>query len=916
LRREGCTSIGGHYSPATGFVSVGDELRKDNLHSRWALIAGVSSATLLVATMAHAAGGPAGETVSGPSTPVSEVIVTAEKRPVNVQQAPMSIAVFTAKQRAIIGINDIQDFTNYTPGLTYSGQLDRPVIRGVARDTNNYLTDSGVAIYNDDLYSTTTFLAGRDDMLIDQVSVQLGPQGTLYGRNAIGGLINTISKKPTPTLTGEFRVGVGNYGYNKVEGTISGPITDNLSFRVSGYNVEQDQGYFKNLAGGTLGGVRHDPYGDFQLQYKGAHDDIWLDAYTFSFNGDRSSPGALIGTPTTGSYETSLVGPSELFFNPNFPYSGGAVPGSTVGMIPGYADNPTTNGNLRRTALSQGTDIHLNASYAFNFHWVHHFDGVDVKYVGGYSQLHYGVTTNDFLNGQSSITKYQVPIAPGGTCDQLNQYYGAGACAPLTVYPNQVYGFSTKSAWQSHELTFSSTDQSRLQWLGGIYYYDETDDNPQYESAPGQAQLATPLNPDTSAGAPNPSRRYLVLDYQDRIQSIAGYAQLDYKITDAIKLTGGVRYTYDKKTALEESRYIAFGPDLGGGINAGNLGELFPAVDITALDIDYNHYKGVTCAPYAVTSGQYAGDWARCLGDSSSAVTGTVGVEWTPDRDTLAYLRYNRGYKAFGLNAGYIGSNPEAAPEFVDDIELGFKKTFGDTFQINANAFYFNYQNQQVSVETLTSAAVLSEFINVPKSISDGVELTAIWTPVPRLNLSLMYAFNDTHIESGCKLVNGVPTGFCVANGEDPYAVANGAQPVDPVNYTGIQSVKGNPLPQSPRNKLALNGNYTWVFDPGELTFSTSFIWKDASHFTIFTSNQLGYAPSWDQVDMRATWSGDHDRYEVVLYVKNLFDSIGYDAAAGGAFIQQTASTGGMGFNQSYDLTPPRLFGAELHYKF
>jgi iron complex outermembrane recepter protein len=97
---------------------------------------------------------------------------------------------------------------------------------------------------------------------------------------------------------------------------------------------------------------------------------------------------------------------------------------------------------------------------------------------------------------------------------------------------------------------------------------------------------------------------------------------------------------------------------------------------------------------------------------------------------------------------------------------------------------------------------------------------------------------------------------------------------------------------------------------------STSFIWKDASHFSIFTSNQLGYAPSWDQVDMRATWSGDHDRYEVVLYVKNLFDTVGYDAAAGGAFVAQTAATGAMGFNQSYDLTPPRLFGAELHYKF
>ena len=79
-----CTSIRGDYSPATGFVSVGDALRKYNLHSRWALVASVSSATLMLATMAQAADAPTGETVSGPTTPVSEVIVTAEKRPVNV----------------------------------------------------------------------------------------------------------------------------------------------------------------------------------------------------------------------------------------------------------------------------------------------------------------------------------------------------------------------------------------------------------------------------------------------------------------------------------------------------------------------------------------------------------------------------------------------------------------------------------------------------------------------------------------------------------------------------------------------------------------------------------------------------------------------------------------------------------------
>jgi iron complex outermembrane receptor protein len=894
-----------------------------------------AAALLAAAPPAHAA---AGAGAAEGSTLVTPVIVTAEKRAANVQTVAQAITVFTARQRALTGVSEIQDMTNFTPGLTYSGQLDRPVIRGVARNTNNYLTDSGVAVYNDDLYSTTTFLVGRDDLLIDQVSVQLGPQGTLYGRNAIGGLINTHSRRPTDVWSGEVRAEAGNFGYSKFEATLSGPIAEGLSFRLSGYDVEQDRGWFKNLIGGELGGIRHDPYGDIQLQYKGAKDDLWLDAYTFAFNGDRTTPGALIGTPTTGPYEGALVGLGELFYNANFPYSGGAVPGQTVGMIPGITNNPTDR-NIRQVALSQGTDIHLSAAYAFNFHWTHHFDGVDLKYVGGYSQVHYGLTTNDFLNGQSSITRYQIPIAPGGQCDSMNNMIYPGSCQPLTVYPNQVYGFASRSSWSSHELTATSTGKGPLQWIAGLYSYDEHNDNPMYEAAPDQPQLAAPIDFATGLpAAPNKGGRYLFLDYQDHIQSWAGYAQLDWRLTDQIKLTGGLRYTYDRKTASEESRYIAFGaqealspgtgclsayaglcavtlPD-GYGYNAGNLGAFMPALDVTSGFVDPSPYKGVSCAAHPITSGQYAGDWGRCLADNSSALSGTVGIEWAPDAQTLAYARYNRGYKAFAFNAGYIGSKPEAAPEFIDDFEVGLKKTFGRSFQLDVDGYYMNYQNDQVSIATLTQVGALTEFVNVPRSVSRGVELTAIWTPVRRLNFSLMYAFDDTQILSACRLSGGVPSGFCVADSVDPYAVALGAQPVDPVHFTGIQSVKGNPLPQTPRNKVALNGNYTWRFEPGELTFSASYIWKDASQYSIFNSRQFSYAPSWDQVDLRATWSGDHDHYQVVLYVKNLFDTLGYDAAAGGGFATNAVGTGRPAWAQSYDLTPPRQFGAELHYKF
>jgi iron complex outermembrane receptor protein len=330
----------------------------------------------------------------------------------------------------------------------------------------------------------------------------------------------------------------------------------------------------------------------------------------------------------------------------------------------------------------------------------------------------------------------------------------------------------------------------------------------------------------------------------------------------------------------------------------------------------------VTCLPTLATTGQFAGDYTRCLGDTSSAVTGTAGVEWTPDTDTLVYGRYNRGYKAFGLNAGFTGAHAEALPEYVDDFEVGLKKTFNRTLVIDADAFYYNYTNAQIPIGVPTTGAggistTLTQFINIPKSVSAGFELTANWNPVDHLNLSLVYGYNYTRISTGCTAGVGgaLPTGACYVDANDTLALAVGAKPVQLLGTSVVQAVNGDNLPQAPANKVAFNANYTFVWDPGSLTLSGSYIWKDLSYASIF-KRAYDAAPAWDQVDLRATWAGNHDRYEIILYVKNLFNTLGYDAAATGYLI--SAPVGGGPYTQasSYDLTPPRLYGVEVHWKF
>jgi iron complex outermembrane receptor protein len=895
-------------------------------------LAGTSSAQTTTAAPARTAASS-----SDVGTTVGEIVVTAEKREANLQEVPEAVTAFTAQDRNIKGISTVQDITNFTPGFTYSSALDRPAMRGLARSTNQYTADSSVAVYYDDFFSNSTFLVGRDDMLIDQVEVLVGPQGTLYGRNAIGGLINTISKRPQDEYGGEVRAIAGNYGYTKFEATVTGPIAPHLDFRISMYDENQTQGWLRNVAPGqpTEGGIKHDPYGDVQLEYKNDSDDIWFDGYVVGFNGDRGGPGSLLGTPTAGSYGTVLTTQGEQNFNPNAPYGAqnystgpgvaGIIPGSVVGMI--GTNNPTIE-NIRDFAHNTATTITVDKAYTFTLHWTHHFDGFDVKYVGGYSQYHYELHDPYFNNDNSPISSYQ--YQPGAACGFVGPALGipaAASCSPLTINPTQIFSFTTQTDWWSHEITFSSTWNKPVQWVAGLYYFNETDNNPETDYVPDQPQVADPvsvLNP-AQAALPNPSRDEFLLDYQDRIQSAAAYAQVDWKITSHIKLTGGIRYTLDWKHGTEESRYVYFGSDVYAGIpglegifTPQNLGAALPAFDFTASQISFAPGKGICGLPVLQTSGAFAGDYTRCLSDHSQAPTGTAGIEWTPNDNTLVYARYNRGYKAFALNAGYIYANPEAAPEHVDDYEIGYKGTFGRNFTLDVDGFYYNYQNDQVPLGVTNGSVTTTEFINVPKAVSDGIEVEAYWRPVRHLDLTFTYGLDHTSIQTGCSLVGGVATGACYEDALDPFGAAAGARTVTVAsNGVALQSVKGDPLPQAPENKLAFNAVYTFEFEPGNLILSGTYIWKDKSYSEIFTRSYYE-APSWDQVDLRATWSGNHDRYEVVLFVRNLFNTLGYDAAADGYIAQNPVGNPGAGITQvpAFDLTPPRTFGAEFHYKF
>lgn len=302
----------------------------------------------------------------------------------------------------------------------------------------------------------------------------------------------------------------------------------------------------------------------------------------------------------------------------------------------------------------------------------------------------------------------------------------------------------------------------------------------------------------------------------------------------------------------------------------------------------------------------------------------------------MVYGRYSRGYKAGGFRAGIdtsLGQFPFTDAEHTDAFEVGVKKNWR-RLQTNVAAFYYDYRNLQASLtvaDTLGGlASSQSKFVNVPKAENYGVEFESIWSPIDHLRIIANYSY----IHATIKELTGV------VDPEDPTALDARATPLRPLTpctaavalcdvFTGVvqraQNLAGNQLPQTAKHKVALNALYTWEFAPGSLTASASYLWRDTQYGSLFTR---GYnkSPAWDQGYARLSWKDADNKYTLIAYVKNLFDTIGYD---GGATASRRAFTntgalpvapfnvnGVQGLVSTYPITPPRTYGVELQYRF
>lgn len=228
------------------------------------------SPVLMVSLLATAVSVAAQAQSSNQGFAIEEVIVTAQKRAQSLQEVPIALSAFGSDTVKQLGANDFKGLTAVTPGFSVSGgsgAFPSPYIRGIGSNVTSVGSDPSIGVYIDGVYAARKGGALSDLMDIQRVEVLKGPQGTLFGRNSIGGAISITTAKPENELAGMLGVEMGNYDNRALKGMVNLPlIDDTLLLRVAG-SVRKRDGWQENIPGGPDGDDRDRANGRVKLAW-------------------------------------------------------------------------------------------------------------------------------------------------------------------------------------------------------------------------------------------------------------------------------------------------------------------------------------------------------------------------------------------------------------------------------------------------------------------------------------------------------------------------------------------------------------------------------------------------------------------------------------------------------------------------
>jgi len=707
-------------------------------------------------------------TAASPATPEASaddeaIVVTARRTEENVQRVPGAITAFSEKSLDRIQATDTTGLQGAVPNLNIvqgrgSSNSTNIFIRGIGQPDALQTFDPAVGVYVDDVYLSRIRGNQLDLLDVERVEVLRGPQGTLYGKNTIGGAIKFVTRKPGQEFRATGSIAVGSYNQFELKGAASGPISDTLAAGfavmrakrdgfVEDRNDDREYNNKNTLAGRAA--IAYTPSSSLRVDLSAdyAHDDAKLNT------GAPLNDIVHLFTPT-------VIVPLER--DPdhyNF----------TVETTPGLPNST----KMTHWGLS-GT-----AAYDVN-------DQLTLKSITAYRKLR----TTDYVDIDATAAEVG---------DVL-----------VDVHQDQ---FS-----QEFQLLYTS---DRLSGVAGLYYLDEDITSHQEAFADDLVNLAAfrGILPDFLLGPSNFPTFLRTIDDDLKTNSYAAYANVSYSVTDALRLSAGLRWTRDEK-------------------------DYFRTTSTFSSSLLLN-----SVAPFVFDRKDHWSD-----------VSPMASIDYQFSPSTMAYLRYSKGFKSGGFNgrANEIGSSTAYDPETANSYEAGLKTTIARQLRLNVAVFHTGYKDFQARVSELDDSTLpptpLLSVLNAGKLRIRGAELEAVWTPTPQLLLDSQIGYLDAEYKEFDDLrftSFGGSRAFQEPAFAPKWTMRFGGQYIFDLGSSGGITLGGQARYRS-RHALSVDNTFTNTDTEIEGLF------------------QKGY---W-LADARIVWEDAAKHFEVGLYGNNLFDKL------------------------------------------
>ncbi|ESQ74151.1 hypothetical protein ABAC402_16000 [Asticcacaulis sp. AC402] len=830
------------------------------------------------------------------------VIVTAQKRAQRLQDVPIAITSLSAKTLQEAGVRDIKDMQILTPGLTVTSTTNESSttarIRGVGTVGDNPGLESSVGVVIDGIYRPRNGVGFEDLGEMERIEVLKGPQGTLFGKNTSAGVINVITKKPQFTFGADAEATVGNYGANGFSGSVTGPMTDEVAYRLYYANRKRD-GYNNVNTGVGPRTLNNDGDQNFhtargQLLFV-PNDNIDIRVIgDYTHRDENCCVSVQIRTGPTGSILNALAG------------NNGVAAANNVNIEDRLA---YANRGTRQVSRDGGVSVESNiklpdfldstlTSVTGMRDWKS-TNGQDIDYTG--ADILYRRDNGDF-NARFKTFSQEVRLA--GATESLNWLVGGFYVKEdLTRQDSYVYG--------SHYQTYLS-----LLLTNG--------------TNPGRVGQLTSLNgnPANALGAYTPGDGAKD-SYTQNVESWALFTNNSWKVSEQLEMTLGLRYTSETKKMTALYTNTAGNTACGAAQRAyGTTLAQMNTPGATVTNAQWQQIIGAdTLAPVPAGTptrvqtvlGNLCPFWAnpafsnRRVADENSDgdLSGTLKAAWRFNDDVMAYASFARGYKAGGYNLdrAQTGLTPDSElwflPETVNSYELGIKTNlFDNNLTLNVTAFDQAYENFQLNTFLGTAFVVES----IPQVNSKGFDADFSWrTPLTGLTIAGGLTYADT-----------------------VYGDFTAADLINPTHFPGLSLLPGATVSFAP--KWSGSTAISWGGNIGDLRAFANVTAKYSSEYNT-GSDLIAFKEqeAYTLVNGRVGIGAQDRRWTLELWGQNLTDEtyrqVVINGPLQGAGFQTTVQTAGSNPGTYYDVAKdtntydafigaPKTYGLTLRVRY